>query len=135
MTRRGLLLGMLTVGLRADDAQDVWDVFTELASALSEGNPVQFLKAFDRSMTGYRMLEADVTALLGQAEVQSSIEILSDEGNGATGRRRKHAAQRTGALPAGEAGEEVAGHGPGAAGVFCAAQAGAVVLADRFRLW
>ena len=49
-----------------------------------EGNPVQFLKAFDRSMAGYRTLEADVTALLSRAEVQSSIEVLSDEGNGAT---------------------------------------------------
>jgi len=83
MTRRGLLLAMLTVRLRADDAQEVWDLFTQLASALSEGNPVQFLKAFDRSMAGYRILEADVTALLSQAEVQSSIEVLSGEGNGA----------------------------------------------------
>jgi len=84
MTRRGLLFGWMALRLRADDAQDVWDLFTEVASALSEGNAAQFLKAFDRSMPGYAMLEANVIALLAQAEVQSSIEILSDEGTGAT---------------------------------------------------
>jgi hypothetical protein len=82
MTRRGLLFAMLAAALRADDAQDVWDLFTQMASALSEGNAVQFLAAFDRSMAGYQALEANVSALLRQAEVQSSIEVLSDAGDG-----------------------------------------------------
>ena len=82
MTRRELLFAMMAAPLRADDAQDVWDLFTQMASALSEGNEVQFLTAFDRSMAGYQTLETNVSALLRQAEVQSSIEVLSDAGNG-----------------------------------------------------
>ncbi len=83
MTRRGLLLAWVAAPLLADDAQEIWDLFTQMASALSEGNAVQFLRGFDPSMPGYRTLEANVTALVNQAQVQSSIEVLSDEGNGA----------------------------------------------------
>jgi len=90
MTRRGLLLAGATVwlGPRAhgrpdDEAREIWDVLTGLAAALSQGSPAQFLEAFDRSMPGYRMLETNVTALLGQYEVQSSIELLREEPGGA----------------------------------------------------
>jgi len=91
MTRRGLFLagaamwlGPHAEGRPDDEAREVWDLLTRLAAALSEGRPAQFLEAFDRSMPGYRTLETNVAALLGQYEVQSSIELLRDESAGAT---------------------------------------------------
>lgn len=85
MTRRGLFLAMAAVPLLgADEAQDVRDFFGQLVSALSEGNADQFMKGFDRSMPGYRMLAANVEALLQQADVQSSVEVLSDDGTAAS---------------------------------------------------
>ena len=81
MTRRGLLLALVASRLRADDAQQVWDLFTQLASALSAGNPVEFMQPFDRAMRGYETLQAEIAGLLLQTEVHSSIELLSDEGD------------------------------------------------------
>jgi hypothetical protein len=64
----------------ADAGQQVFDVFTDLASALSAGNAGAFLDVFDRSMPGYEKLRANVTGLLLQAQVQTSIEFLKNEG-------------------------------------------------------
>jgi hypothetical protein len=87
MTRRRLLLAIAAVPIaRADEAQDVRDFFGQLESALSEGNAGQFMRGFDRSMPGYEMLAANVEALVQQADVQSSVEVLSDEGT-ATSRK------------------------------------------------
>ena len=81
MTRRALLLVPLAARLRADSAQQVWDLFTSMASALSEANAIAFMNAFDPAMPGYEALRASVTALLRAAEVQSSIELVEDEGD------------------------------------------------------
>jgi hypothetical protein len=85
MTRRGLILavldGSLCFPLWADDAADVWDLLSHVAGALSEGNVVEFLKAFDHSMPGYSTLEANVTALVRDYQVGSSIEPITEEGN------------------------------------------------------
>jgi hypothetical protein len=83
-SRRAFLVALAAVGLRADDGQEIWEVLTDMASALSEGNASSFLRPFDRAMPGYEMLKANVTALLGQYKVQSSIEPVSDEA-GSTG--------------------------------------------------
>ncbi|MBZ5575719.1 MAG: hypothetical protein LAP40_04065 [Acidobacteriia bacterium] len=87
MTRRGLILACaafpLCTALHGDDAQQAWDLFTELAAALSSGNAAQFLSYFDREMPGYAALATDVAALVLQADVHSSIELLSNEGNDA----------------------------------------------------
>ena len=81
MTRRGLLLACAALPLCADDAQEIWDLFTALAAALSAGNSAEFLRHFDRSMPGYEMLQRDVTALVLQADLHSSIELLGNEGH------------------------------------------------------
>ncbi|HWB83118.1 MAG TPA: hypothetical protein VG675_03180 [Bryobacteraceae bacterium] len=81
MTRRLLLFAPIASLLRADTAQDVWDLFTSLASALSEGNSVAFLKGFSTGMPGYEQLRADVNALLRQATVQSSIQFVKNDGD------------------------------------------------------
>jgi hypothetical protein len=81
MTRRALLLVPFAARLGADSAQEVWDLFTSMAAALSEANAGAFLNAFDPAMPGFEALRAGVTALLREAEVQSSIELVEEEGD------------------------------------------------------
>jgi murein L,D-transpeptidase YcbB/YkuD len=86
MTRRlslfvALLLVPLVLCSGADPAQEVWDLLTQVASALSERNPAAFLAAFDPAMPGYQKVRANVLALLRDAEVQSSIELEAGEGD------------------------------------------------------
>ena len=80
-TRRAVLLGSLACWLRADAAQQVWDLFGAMASALSACNPQEFLTAFDQSMPGYQQLREDATALVREYEVQSSIDLKKNEGD------------------------------------------------------
>jgi len=90
MTRRGLLLAGATMWVGApagsrpeEETREIWDLLTRVAAALSQGNLAAFLGGFDRSMKGYQALAANAAALLGQYEVQSSIELLRDEPAGA----------------------------------------------------
>jgi hypothetical protein len=90
MTRRGLLLAGATIWLGPpadggpeDETREIWEVLTRLAAALSQGNLMEFLEPFDRSMAEYQTLEANASALLRQYEVQSSIELLRQESSGA----------------------------------------------------
>lgn len=79
--RRRSVLALLTAPLFADAQQQVSDFFASLASALAEGNAIAFLKAFDSSMADYQKLQSNITALISQCEVQSSIDVLVDEGD------------------------------------------------------
>ena len=65
----------------ADAHDDVIDLFTSMAAALSEINVPQFMDAFDKDMPDYGNLKTGVTALVRQADVTSSVEPLSDEGD------------------------------------------------------
>lgn len=82
MTRRGLLLASLALPLYADEAQQVWDLFSGLATALSQGDAVGFMSAFDRSLPGYQALQTDILAMFAQYQVSSSIDLVSDKGDG-----------------------------------------------------
>jgi len=73
-------LGLL-VCLHADTHDDVIDLFTSMAAALSEINVPQFMDAVDKDMPDYDKLKIGVTALVRQADVSSSVEPLSDEGD------------------------------------------------------
>ena len=81
MTRRALLLVPFAACLRADSAQQVWDLFTSLAAALGAGNAIAFMDAFDPAMPGYEELRASVTALLNEAQVQSAIDLVEEAGD------------------------------------------------------
>jgi hypothetical protein len=82
MTRRVLLLSALAAPLAAaDPAQEVWDLFSGMASALAAGDASSFLAAFDSAMPGFPVLSADVTALLRIDSVQSAIEPQTNEGD------------------------------------------------------
>jgi len=76
------LLAMPIVCVAADPSQEVWEVLTQVASALSARNPQAVLAAFDPAMPGYDRLRDSVTALLRDADVQSAVELESDDGNG-----------------------------------------------------
>lgn len=82
MTRR-VFLGVAIVApgiLRADAAAEAWDLVTALAAALAEDNASGFLKRFDAKMPGFEDLSRDIPAMLQQANVQSSISPISNEG-------------------------------------------------------
>jgi hypothetical protein len=81
MRRRLFLLAMAALAPADAAARQAIDVFTAMASALSEGDAAGFMRLFDRQMPGVNALAANVEALLAQAEVQSSISFLSDEGD------------------------------------------------------
>jgi|SRR5579871_205258 len=65
----------------ADPHDDVIEVFTSMANALTTTNPGEFMKAVDADMPGYDRLKTDVTALVNQADIASSIEPLQDSGD------------------------------------------------------
>ncbi|MCU1275976.1 MAG: hypothetical protein JWO48_3407 [Bryobacterales bacterium] len=84
ITRRGWLIALaapLLAPLLADVRQDILDLFTAMASALSEGNGLAFLEHIDHAMPDYEKLEQNVLALVAQNEVLSSIDVLKQEGN------------------------------------------------------
>lgn len=81
MLRRGFLLAALTGALRGDARQEVYDLIASMAGGLSEGNAQQFLRACDSRMPGYQKLANDVQALVEQADVQSSVDVLEDTGD------------------------------------------------------
>jgi len=83
MLRRLLLFLAMAACLAADASDEVWDLLSQAASALSERNPQAFLAAFDPAMPGYEKLRTEVSALVSAAEVQSSIDLESDEGDAA----------------------------------------------------
>jgi len=52
-----------------------------MASALSDIDIPQFMDAFDKDMPDYGAIKTGVTAIVRQADVSSSVEPLSDEGD------------------------------------------------------
>jgi hypothetical protein len=75
-------IGILAcAALVADTHDDVIDLFTSMAAALSEINVPQFMDAFDKDIPDYGNLKTGVTALVRQADVTSTIEPLTDEGD------------------------------------------------------
>jgi hypothetical protein len=81
MTRRCVVLLPFAARLGAATAEEqVFDLFTRLASRLSAGDAAGFLEGFDQTMPGYEDFRANVTGLLQQAEVLSSIEFRRNDG-------------------------------------------------------
>ena len=89
MTRRVLLLASLAAGLRADSEDDTWELVASAARALVEatalappnrGSAAPFLSYFDPKMPGYETLRNNVTALIEQVDLHSTIDPLGNEG-------------------------------------------------------
>lgn len=67
--------------LRADSSSDVIDLIGSITAALTEVNVPAFMDAFDPDMPGYDDLKNQVTALVNQAEVTSSVEPVQEGGD------------------------------------------------------
>jgi len=76
----------LAAPLVAAAGQEVLDLFTALASALSEGNGRAFLDYFDHSMPGYEQFASKLLALTEQNEITSAIDVITDAGDDRTRR-------------------------------------------------
>jgi hypothetical protein len=81
MTRRMVLLSSLAPLLRADSALQVWELFGDMAAALSAANPQDFLTYFAKAMPEYQKLSENVKALISEFEIQSSVEFNKNEGD------------------------------------------------------
>jgi len=57
------------------------EVMTSMAGALTEVNVAKFMSVISKDMPDYGTIEKDVTALVNQSEVSSSIQPLNEEGN------------------------------------------------------
>jgi hypothetical protein len=81
IVRSALLVCLVATFAVADAHDDVIEVFTSMAAALTAVDVPQFMAAFDKNMPEYGMLETDVNALVNQAEVSSSIQPLNEDGD------------------------------------------------------
>jgi len=89
MQRRTFLLaaggaafaGMPGPGRAADAQQQVFDLFSKIASALSDDDPAVFIEAVDPDMPHFQDFRRDVLALTALADLTNSIEVLSDTGD------------------------------------------------------
>jgi len=78
--RRRFLLAPLALYAGAQ-REEIYEMFTRMASALAAGNAIGFLAAFDSRMPEYETLRGYVSALAEQFDVLSSIDLLSLEGD------------------------------------------------------
>lgn len=77
----GLLACLLPCCLSADTHTDIIDVFGAMAAALSDNNVPEFMKNFDKDFPAYDTLQIQITALVTDTSVSSSIEPIKDEGD------------------------------------------------------
>ena len=75
-----LLLLAFAVSSWAETPKDVMDFLRTAAEALADQNGDGFLDHFDRNMPGFATLRDEV-AVLATADVESTIEFVSDEGD------------------------------------------------------
>ena len=64
--------------------EGAWDVLQSAAAALNNGNAAGFLSSFDPSMPDYETLRRGAMALVTEGEVQSSIDLIANEGTDAS---------------------------------------------------
>src|SRR5262252_3358633 len=80
--RRLILLAIVAAaGVHADTTRDLNDLFAVMASALSDANPQEFLRAIDRALPGYDRFAANIRALATENAVSNSVEITSQKGD------------------------------------------------------
>jgi len=78
----GAAVGAMGGAARAADAQQqVFDLFSKIASALSDNDPAMFVEAVDPGMLHFEDFRRDLVALTDLADLTNSIEVLSDTGD------------------------------------------------------
>ena len=65
----------------ADAQQQVFDLFSKIASALSDDDPAMFIEAVDPGMPNFQDFRRELVALTDLAALTNSIEVLSDTGD------------------------------------------------------
>jgi hypothetical protein len=81
-TARGAALLCIAAAFACADAHDdVIEVVTSMAGALTEVNVPKFMAAFSKDMPDYGTMENNVTGLVNQGEVSSSIQPLNEDGD------------------------------------------------------
>jgi len=90
IVRNAVLICIAAACAAADAHDDVIDVLTSMAGALSEtgdravtrtANVSKFMSAFSKDMPDYDTLANNVTALVDSADISSSILPLTEDGN------------------------------------------------------
>ena len=76
-----LIVSVALGSARGDAHSDVVALFGSLAAALTDWNVPEFMDGFDKEMPGYDNLKTQVAALVNQADVTSSIEPVTEEGD------------------------------------------------------
>jgi hypothetical protein len=72
---------MVGVARAADAQQQIFDLFTKIASALSDDDPAMFIEAVDPDMPNLQDFRRDIVALTDLASITNSLEILADSGD------------------------------------------------------
>jgi hypothetical protein len=72
---------MRSIALAADAQQQVFDLFSKIASALSDDDAAMFVEAVDPGMPSFQQFRRDIVALTDLADLTNSIEVLSDTGD------------------------------------------------------
>jgi len=67
--------------LAADAQQQVFDLFSKIASALSDDDPAMFVEAVDSNMPNFQDFRRNLVALTDLADITNSIEVTSDTGD------------------------------------------------------
>lgn len=65
----------------ADAPQQVFDLFSKIASALSDDDPAMFVEAIDPAMPHAEDFRRDIVALTDLADLSNSLEVVSDAGD------------------------------------------------------
>lgn len=81
-----ILLALLTLSAipaRADSSVDALRAISDATAALVNDNAQSFLDSFDRAMPNYATLRANIEGLLNASTVNSTIDVVQNEGDDA----------------------------------------------------
>jgi hypothetical protein len=82
ITRRAALFTLCAATAQAaDSSQEAWELVTTLAGALGRSNAGEFLSVCDATMPAYATLRRNVSALIAQADAESGIDPVLNEGD------------------------------------------------------
>jgi hypothetical protein len=84
IARLTILLLLTGLPFFGDAEQDINDVVSTLASALSDNNPELFLRTLDHDMPDYRKIEHDLNGLTADTLVGCSIDLIANSGSATT---------------------------------------------------
>ncbi|HLG99552.1 MAG TPA: hypothetical protein VKX49_24810 [Bryobacteraceae bacterium] len=79
---RAILVACLALSpLYADSASEVIALVGSMTAALTDVNVPEFMDAFDQNMPGYDDLKTNISALVNQSDVTSSVETVQEGGD------------------------------------------------------